>query len=242
MSDTSQGPGWWQASDGKWYPPEQAPGYQPPGGPAGGAPSGTDLGSTLTYAWTKFTQSIGEWVVLWLIMIGVVIVGGIIAGILVAGAGIGGFSFRFNILGIGFGLVLGIVQGILLVAVAKGAAMQVNGQKVDVGACFKLTSNNLIAGAIFGVALGVLTSFCSLLGIVVFLFLGWMPVLSALDDKGADGLNESINLATSRSNETMLYWLIGWLITGLVCFLGAPIAMIGATYMVKQYRGEPVAP
>ena len=30
MSDTSQGPGWWQASDGKWYSPEQRPGYQPP--------------------------------------------------------------------------------------------------------------------------------------------------------------------------------------------------------------------
>lgn len=26
MSDTSQGPDWWQASDGKWYPPEQLPG------------------------------------------------------------------------------------------------------------------------------------------------------------------------------------------------------------------------
>jgi hypothetical protein len=25
MSDTSQGPGWWLASDGKWYPPESAP-------------------------------------------------------------------------------------------------------------------------------------------------------------------------------------------------------------------------
>ena len=25
MSDTSQGPGWWQASDGKWYPPESSP-------------------------------------------------------------------------------------------------------------------------------------------------------------------------------------------------------------------------
>lgn len=23
MSDTSQGPGWWQASDDKWYPPEE---------------------------------------------------------------------------------------------------------------------------------------------------------------------------------------------------------------------------
>ena len=27
MSDLSQGPGWWQASDGKWYPPESHPGY-----------------------------------------------------------------------------------------------------------------------------------------------------------------------------------------------------------------------
>ncbi len=30
MSDVSQGPGWWQATDGKWYPPERYPGYQPP--------------------------------------------------------------------------------------------------------------------------------------------------------------------------------------------------------------------
>ena len=30
MSDTSQGPGWWVASDGRWYPPEQAHGAAPP--------------------------------------------------------------------------------------------------------------------------------------------------------------------------------------------------------------------
>ena len=29
MSDVSQGPGWWVASDGKWYPPEQHPNYVP---------------------------------------------------------------------------------------------------------------------------------------------------------------------------------------------------------------------
>ena len=29
MSDQSQGPGWWVASDGKWYPPEQHPNYTP---------------------------------------------------------------------------------------------------------------------------------------------------------------------------------------------------------------------
>lgn len=48
MSDSSQGPGWWQASDGKWYPPGPGspppptppPGYVPPGmgAPYGAAP------------------------------------------------------------------------------------------------------------------------------------------------------------------------------------------------------------
>ena len=36
MSDTSQGPGWWQASDHKWYPPQQQPGYWAPPPPMGG--------------------------------------------------------------------------------------------------------------------------------------------------------------------------------------------------------------
>ncbi len=34
MSDTQQGPGWWQATDGRWYPPETHPARQvPPPGP-----------------------------------------------------------------------------------------------------------------------------------------------------------------------------------------------------------------
>ncbi len=36
MSYTPQGEGWWQASDGWWYPPEEQPGYpMPPVGPPG---------------------------------------------------------------------------------------------------------------------------------------------------------------------------------------------------------------
>lgn len=33
-------PGWWQASDGNWYPPEQQPGYAPPPGFGGPSPYG----------------------------------------------------------------------------------------------------------------------------------------------------------------------------------------------------------
>lgn len=243
MSDVSQGPGWWQASDGKWYPPESAPGYQPGVVGGGGTGSGgTDLGSVLSYSWNKFAQNIGEWLILWLALLAVVVISAIITGIVVAGAGIGGFSFRFNILGIVIGLFFGALQGVMLVAVAKGAVQVTNGQKIDVASCFKFTPNNLIAGAIFGIAYGLLNSFCGLFGVVAFLFLGFLPALSAIDDKGAEGVSESVNISTSNSNEAMLYQLIAWLITGLVCFLGAPIAMTGAVYMIKRYRGEAVAP
>ena len=38
MSDTSQGPGWWLASDGKWYPPELWTGPSDSGPPDSGPP------------------------------------------------------------------------------------------------------------------------------------------------------------------------------------------------------------
>jgi len=40
MSDVSQGPGWWQASDGRWYPPQSVPPAAPvaPPPPAPGPP------------------------------------------------------------------------------------------------------------------------------------------------------------------------------------------------------------
>src|SRR5687768_14546126 len=39
MSDVSQGPGWWQASDGKWYPPTAKPGTAPAAPPRAPDPS-----------------------------------------------------------------------------------------------------------------------------------------------------------------------------------------------------------
>ena len=68
-----------------------------------------------------------------------------------------------------------------------------------------------------------------------------MPALSANEDKGAEALSESSTLATSRPAEVMLFLAVGWLITSC-CFLGAPLAMLGSVYLVKRYRGEPVAP
>jgi hypothetical protein len=51
VSDTPQGPDWWQASDYKWYPPEQSPGVAPPpGAPPPGAPTPADADSEGPFA------------------------------------------------------------------------------------------------------------------------------------------------------------------------------------------------
>ncbi len=53
MSNAPQGPGWWQASDGNWYPPEQHPSYTPPpttapSAPPGYQPAGQSTGTPAT--------------------------------------------------------------------------------------------------------------------------------------------------------------------------------------------------
>jgi Domain of unknown function (DUF4282) len=44
MTDTPEGPGWWQASDGKYYPPEQRPSQDPPPSYRGPTDPGTGPG------------------------------------------------------------------------------------------------------------------------------------------------------------------------------------------------------
>ena len=39
MSDVSLGPGWWRASDGKWYPPESSPATDAAAAAGGDAPT-----------------------------------------------------------------------------------------------------------------------------------------------------------------------------------------------------------
>src|SRR5438128_11676071 len=53
MSDVSQGPGWWQASDGKWYPPQATPGpatAPPPQPVPGQAPAPKKRGRGCLYS------------------------------------------------------------------------------------------------------------------------------------------------------------------------------------------------
>jgi hypothetical protein len=63
MSDVSQGPGWWVASDGKWYPPEQASQPTQVAQPASAAQpvQATQPGAAPTPAGAETSQGPGWW-------------------------------------------------------------------------------------------------------------------------------------------------------------------------------------
>ncbi len=54
MSDVPQGPGWWQASDARWYPPEQ---FAEPGGAAGATTAPLASGVLVTVGDIACTQT-----------------------------------------------------------------------------------------------------------------------------------------------------------------------------------------
>lgn len=252
MSDAPSGPGWWQASDGKWYPPEQAPGGTPPADPGagasgygvpygggGGTPGTLDLGSSLTYGWNKFVQNIGDWILLWLSFVAISIIG----ALLIFAIGGSATGLRFNFVGILVGgIVIGAVQGVLYVILAKAAIAVTRGERPEVSKAFALTGNNLVAGAIFGIVLGLLSYFCFIFGIVAWLLIGFLPIIAADRDAGAEAAGEAFQLQTSRFGESALLLVVAWAISAFTCGLGVPVAEIALAHGYKTMRGEPIAP
>ncbi len=79
MSTVSQGPGWWMASDQKWYPPESHPDYRPP--PPYIAAPGYNVGGPPSYAGPQLANygaRLGGWLIDWLILL---VVCGVISGL-----------------------------------------------------------------------------------------------------------------------------------------------------------------
>ena len=77
MSDTSQGEGWWLASDGKWYPPQSAVGVAAPPPPRSAAPA------PMAQKPAKPKKKLHQRVWFWVLLVVVLLFGGCIA--LVAG-------------------------------------------------------------------------------------------------------------------------------------------------------------
>ncbi len=203
MSDTSQGPGWWQASDGKWYPPEQAPGYQAPAGdptaavgtPASSAASGTSIGDAFNYGWAKFQANVGPILIAaligFVILIVLVIVWFIVnavafaattschtdaaTGFQVCHTSGGGF-FTLLISYAIFGLLYILGLALFQMALIRASLFIVNGEvPLELGRMFSTDQIGpyILASIVFAIGAGIGYFLCFIPGLIFVFFAQW---------------------------------------------------------------------
>jgi len=239
VSDTPQGPGWWQASDGKWYPPEQTPGG---GGAAGGGGGvGTlDTGAALSYGWNKFVQYIGQIIIIVLIIFGVQIVFQILSQIIQRGSGgLVGIALSFVL------LAVGIFIGFLLQAGLVRAALAVTrGEAPEPSMLFQTTN---LGPYVVGAILVTLMSFVGLLlcciGFVVVAFVTffWQYYVLDANQQPVEAIKSSFDITTKNVGAVIVFAIVVIVLNFITCGLAIGVTAIATAYAYKSLTGQPIA-
>jgi uncharacterized RDD family membrane protein YckC len=171
MSDTSQGPGWWQASDGKWYPPESASTATSPT-PAGSFGELADWG----------TRAVGI-IIDWAFLVAIFVVGAIVAIVLgqISGA-LGSLVFLL--------VYLVAIAGMIYYGFLVGAKGQSPGMALMGIRCISMENGQLIGGG-----MGVVRHFAHIIDSIIC-YIGWLfPLWDVQRQTIADKLVKTVVVA-----------------------------------------------
>jgi len=236
MSDTSQGPGWWQASDGKWYPPEQASGAAP-------QPSAArlDVGAALSYGWEKFVANLSTMILIVIIFFGVQLIFNLLINFvrpsgLFAGLFVTGLIVAIGIF-VGFMVEAGLVRAALAIT---------DGRPPEASMMF---STERLAPFAIGAIIVALLSFVGILAccigyIVVRLFLlfwAFFVLDSKRNQEPVDAIKNSFNLVSKNAGDVLVFAIVIVLINVVTCGLAIGITEIATGYAYRQLNGDPVA-
>jgi len=237
VSDASQGPGWWQASDGKWYPPEAAPGGQP----SGSAPATFDIGAALSYGWNKFVQYIGQIIVILLIIFAVQIVFFFVRQVITASIDsfFLGFIVGMFLLAVGFFISFLLQAGLIRagLAITRGVAPEPS-------MLFDTTNLGPFAVASIFVALlsfvGLLACCIGYIAVALFtLFYGYYVI-----DKGqgpTESIGSSFALVKDNAGAVIGFAIVVVVLNLITCGLAIGVTQIAIAYAYKSLNGEPIA-
>ena len=249
MSDESQGPGWWLASDGKWYPPDLAPGAQPPvtqpgpsyTPPMGGSPNNLDVGPAFSYAFAKFQQNIGPLLLIALVVVVVNVIG---------------FAISYavdSVFGqLVFQVVSFVVGQIVMLGLYRAALMVTAGQTPDVGRVFSTDrlGDFIVGSLLYSLIVIVGLVLCIIPGIiaaVMLYFYGFYILDKNLPP--VDALRASYNLVRAHAGDVFVLllvafvvYVVGFILCGIGVLVTGPIALLMVAYGYRILNNEPVAP
>jgi uncharacterized membrane protein len=238
MSDSSQGPGWWQASDGKWYPPEQAPGQAPVPNPA--RPGGSvDIGAALGYGWNKFVANIGPILAILLVIVGARIVFLVFDSVIGSGDGVFASvtSFFFQMLGI-------FVMFLLSAGVIRAALAITRGEAPTTSLLWSTENLANFAVASVIVSLLIFVGFFALcIGALVVAIFTFFYGFYAIDrgDSATDSIANSFKLVRDNFGGVVLFVVVASLLNFFTCGLAVGVTYIAGAYVYKTLNGEAVA-
>ncbi len=239
MSDTSQGPGWWQASDGKWYPPEQAPASPPPGQAPGGVPaSSVDIGAALAYGWKKFVQYLGQ------IIIIVVIIVAVNIGFQVVGTAVGGDGIAGTLFGLFFSIAGLFVSYLLIAGVIRAALAVTRGEEPDPGLLFKTDHLGSYIVASLLVSLGILLGLFALcIGALIVAFFTFFYGFFVIDrgDAPVEAIKNSVGLVRNNLGGVLGFVIVATVLNIITCGLAYGVTYIAGAYVYRTLNGETVA-
>jgi hypothetical protein len=241
VSDTSQGPGWWQASDGKWYPPEQAPGYQPPAGGGGGAAPTLDIGAAFSYGWNKFVAYIGQIILIVLIIFGIELVFNVFSSVIRGSISnfFVGALFGLAITAIGWFLAFLLQAGL----VRAGLAVT-RGEAPEPGMLFQTENLGPFAvAAIIVSALSLVGLFlCCIPGLIVLFFTYFFGFYVIDRGQGpTESIASSFNLVKDNLGSMFLLMLLVVVLNAVTCGLASGVTFLALAYAYRTLNGEPVA-
>lgn len=235
MSDTPMGEGWWQASDGKWYPPEQAPGVRPPARPK------LDVGQAISYGWARFTENLGSMLLIVLIYFGVSALFGLFSNFIRFGSGAVSILFTIGL------FILGVFVAFLVEAGLIRTALTVTaGGPPDPAQMF---STERLAPYVVAAVLVALLSFVGFLACCVgflvvrvfALFFGFFVLDPQRRAEPADSIKRSFDLVSGNAGEVVLFAIVVVLLNLLTCGLAIGVTELATGYAYRQLNGDPIA-
>jgi uncharacterized membrane protein len=241
MSDSPQGPGWWQASDGKWYPPEQAPGGGAGATGGGGGAATFSVGDALSYGWNKFVQYIGQIIVIVLIIFAIQLVINIASQIIQ-----GGTDSVFLGLTLSFALtaVSIFVSFLLQAGLIRAALAIMRGEAPEPSMLFQTDKLGPYAVAAILVSLLIFVGLllCCIPGLIVAFFTYFFGFyVIDRDVSPVDSIKSSVSLVQENFGNVVLLMIVVVLLNLITCGLASGVTFIALGYAYKTLNGEAVA-
>ncbi|MFZ1435380.1 MAG: hypothetical protein WAR61_18795, partial [Candidatus Microthrix parvicella] len=248
-----QGPPPGQPPGGGYGPPPGGGGFAPPPGGMQGGGGAVDVMAAPSWAFKKFQEDLGIWLILAVIPMIVLI---LVSGGINFALGLVSSNTSSFILALALNAITTIVGFALFGLAARGliraALAATRGEKPTMEHLTDMTDIGpyLVLSAILGLAVGIGTFLCYIPGIIIAVITGFSYTVQ-LDQKlePIDAIKKSVEMVQANPGPALggliLAGFIGQI--GIVaCCVGIfftwPIGWMTNVHIYKQLRGEPIAP